>query len=59
MHATASYQQPRARTRASISTEAIIRATLLALALVAVAYFVSEIREHTRQTDQQALAGVR
>lgn len=63
MHASASYQHPRARTRASISprisTEAIFTAVILAMMLVGAAYLASEISDHTRQTDQHALAGVR
>ena len=42
-----------------ISADAIIRATVLLMALVAAAYFSTEIHEHTHKTDQQALAGVR
>ncbi|MHC1701466.1 MAG: hypothetical protein AB9900_10865 [Humidesulfovibrio sp.] len=60
MHAAAqSYQRPRARTRVTISTSAILTAIILAMMLVGAAYVASEIVEHTRQTDQQALAGVR
>lgn len=62
MHATApSYQRPKARTRVTISprinTNAILTAIILAMMLVGAAYLASEIVEHTRQTDQRALAG--